>query len=159
MEPVDCVDASVVLEAVFEDEEKCKQYLNTIGYKLRNKGMLTVLLIGEIFSNLFIKVSQKMEDPFERKVVIQNVVDFFDDTLIALLQKERLTIAKIKGDDYQHVKKIRELDYKITADDAFHLSAAVSNQCQRFITIDRYLLNDHFRALMKREFGLIIAAP
>ncbi len=158
MDNFDDVDSCVVLETIFE-EERCKLYVNTIGYKLRNKGMITIPLAGEIFSNLFLKISQNIDDAVMRKVVIQNAVDFFDDTMMTLLQKGRLIIAKINDGDYQYIPRIKELDYKITDDDALHISTAINKKCQRFITIDKDLLNDRFRGMIKSEFGLVIAEP
>jgi predicted nucleic acid-binding protein len=159
MKNFDCIDASIILETVFEDEERCEQYVNTIGYKLRNKGLLTIPLIGEIFTNLFLKVSESIGNQTERKVMLQTAVDFFDNVIIRLLQQNKLKISKINNNDYKFVKRIKELDYAITDDDALHLSSAINNNCQRFITKDKVLLDKNFKSNVKKEFEIIIAEP
>ena len=159
MEQFDCIDACVILGTLFEEEEESKQYINTIGYKLKNKGLLTIPLIGEIFSNIFLKLYQNINDSIERKAFIQNAVDFFDDTIMSLIQKDKLTIGKIDGGDYQFIKRIKEIDYKVTDDDALHLSSAINKKCQRFVTVDQELLNDNFRSKIRTEFGIKITKP
>ena len=158
MENVDCIDASVILGTLFEKEERCKTYINTVGYKLKNCGLLTIPLVGEIFTNMFLKIPQHIEEA-ERKVFLQSTIDFFDFTIMHLIQKNRLIIAKIKSGDYQFVKRINELDYKISDDDLLHLSSAINNNCQRFVTIDKVLLEENFRNNIKREFGMMIIEP
>ena len=159
MENLDCIDSSIILEIIFKNEEKCKQYLNTVGYKSKNAGLFTIPILGEILTNLFLKASQTVEDPINRKVLIQNAVDFLDDTVLDLLPRGRLFISKLEKSNYQFVQRIQELDYKITDDDALHLSSAISNRCRRFVTIDKDLLNDTFRANVRKEFGLTITGP
>lgn len=159
MKELDCIDSSIILEIIFENEEKCKQYLNTIGYKSKNQGLLTIPILGETFANLLLKSSQTIEDPIKRKIFIQSAVDFLDDIILDLLLRGRLIISKLEKSDYQFVSKIQELDYKITGDDAFHLSSAINKQCRRFVTIDKDLLHDTFRAHVREEFGLTITAP
>ena len=86
----------------------------------------------------------------ERKVFLQNTIDFFDFTIMRLIQKNRLTIAKIKSKDGQYVERIKELDYKISDDDALHISSAINNNCQRFVTIDKVLLKENFKISIKK---------
>ncbi len=159
MKNLDCIDSSIVLEIIFQNEEKCKQYLNTVGYKSKNAALLTISILGEILTNLFLKASETVDDQIKRKVLIQNAVDFLDDTILDLLPRKRLFISKIEKNDHAFVQRIQELDYKITDDDAFHLSCAINNHCQRFVTIDKDLLNDTFQENMQREFGLRIISP
>ncbi len=161
MSSFDCLDSSIILGIAFEEKEaeQCKQYINTVGYKLKNKGLLTIPLVGEIFTNLFLKVSRDIKDYSKRKVIIQSLVDFFDETIMTLLSKERFIITKIQSADYVYIPRIKELDYKITDDDAFHLSSAISQKCQRFVTLDRVLLQEHFKESLRKEFGLLIAEP
>jgi predicted nucleic acid-binding protein len=157
MDKLDCIDSSVVLGTVFKEDERCDNFINTVGYKLKNKGLLTIPLVGEVFTNLFLKISKNVDDPFQRRVVIQTAIDFFDETIMNLLQQDRLVISKIKDGDYQHIRRIKELDYTITDDDALHLSSAINNNCQRFITLDKVLLNANFKNKMKKELGLVIS--
>lgn len=70
MDALDCLDSSIVLGTIFEEDEQCDTFINVLGYKMRNKGLLTQLIIGEIFTNLFLKVSTKVNDPFQRKLAI-----------------------------------------------------------------------------------------
>lgn len=79
--------------------------------------------------------------------------------IVDLLLRERLIIAKIKANDSQYIEKIKALDYAITDDDAFHLSTAINNGCQRFVTLDKVLLNENFKSKIKKEFGLVICNP
>ncbi len=155
----DCIDSSVILGTLFEKEEKCEQYVNIVGYKLRNKGLLTIPLIGEIFTNTFLKVSKNIEEVSERKFFIQNAVDFFDTTIMGLLQRDKLVIAKIEIGDHLFTGRIKEIDYRITDDDALHLSSAINKKCQRFVTIDKELLKENFKNKIKEEFGIIITEP
>ena len=134
-------------------------YVRTIGYKSRNKGLLTITLVGEIFTNLFLKISKNVDEPMMRKILIEKAVEFFDEVIMDLLQQELLTISKIKDGDYQYIPRIKELDYAITDDDALHLSTAINNKCQRFITINKALLNERFRGSIHSEFGLTITKP
>lgn len=161
MTSLDCLDSSIILGTIFEekDQERCKTYLNLVGYKLRNNGLFTVPLIGEIFANLFLKVYRTVPDPNERKLLLQKAVDFFDDSIISLLLQEKLIIAKIENTDYQFIDRIQEIDYAITDDDALHLSSAITKGCQKFITLDAVLLREQCRSRIKTEFNLIIAAP
>ena len=159
MNHVDCIDASVILGSVFREDENCDNFVNTIGYKLKNNGLLTIHLVGEIFTSVFLKIVQYIEYPFEKKQFLQDVVDFFDKTIINLFERQRLSIAKVKDSDYQHIMAIKSLDYAITDDDALHLSVAINNNCQRFVTIDKVLLKEDFRSKIKAEFRLIITKP
>lgn len=159
MNALDSIDACVFLGTLFEENEECDSFIATIGYKLKNKGQLTIPIIGEIFANTFLKVSENIADPYERKAFIQKTVDFFDRVIMDLLKKERLEIMKMAAQDFQHLARIKELDYAITDDDAIHISSAIVKKCQRFITIDKALLRPEFRSRIKKEFGLIIAEP
>lgn len=159
MTGLDGIDACVFLGTLFEEDERCDSFIATIGYKLKNKGQLTIPIIGEIFANTFLKVSENIADPYERKAFIQKTVDFFDRIIMDLLKKERLEITKMDAQDFQHISRIKELDYAITDDDAIHLSSAITKKCQRFITIDKALLEPEFRSRIKKEFGLIITDP
>ncbi len=156
----DCIDSCIVLGILFQESiGELQEYIRTVGYKQRNKGLLTVYLMGEIFTNLFTKICQKVEDGTIRAVLLQNALDFFEDVIMELLRQDRLIIAKIQNSDYQLIRQIQELDYAITDDDALHLSCAVNNQCQRFVTTDTILLSENCRSRIRREFGLIISRP
>jgi len=160
MTGTDCIDSVIILGILLEENiAEFQDYVRTIGYKSRNKGLLTIQLVGEIFTNLFLKISKNVEEPIMRKVLIEKAVEFFDEVIMDLLQQELLTISKIKDGDYQYISRIKELDYAITDDDALHLSSAINNKCQRFITIDKALLNERFRGSIHSEFGLMIAKP
>ncbi len=161
MKDLDCIDSCIILGTIFEEKEneKCKQYLNIVGYKLRNNGLLTVPLIGEIFANLFLKVYRTVPESSERKLLLQKAVDFFDDSIVNLLLQEKLVIAKIENSDHQFIERIKELDYAVTDDDALHLSSAINKGCQKFITLDAILLRDQFKSRIKTEFNIIITRP
>ena len=156
---VDGIDASIILGTIFEEEENCSFYLRNLGYKLHNTGILTVPLIGEIFANLFLKVSERIKDPSERKALIQHAVDFFDESIIHLLQEERLVIVSLRKEDLHYFSRIKEIDYDISDSDAFHVSCAIASHCQRFVTLDKKLLKDSFRSTMTKEFSLVITSP
>ena len=156
---LDSIDACVFLGTLFEENEECDSFIATIGYKLRNKGQLTIPIIGEIFANTFLKISENIADHYERKAFIQKTVDFFDRVIMDLLKKDRLEITKMAAQDFQHIGRIKELDYAITDDDAIHISSVIVKKCQRFITIDKVLLRPEFRSRIKKEFGLIITEP
>lgn len=159
MTNVDCIDSCIILGTIFKEDEHCELYIDTIGYKLKNKGLLTIPLIGEVFANLLLKVEKKTDDKFEQKLFMQNAVDFFDTTISRLIYQERLLIGKMLIADFQHVSRIKELDYAVTDDDALHVSDAINKRCQRFITTDKTLLNENFRGKIRKEFGLVISPP
>ncbi len=160
MTEIDCIDSVIILGILLEENiAEFQDYVRTIGYKSRNKGLLTIPLVGEIFTNLFLKISKNVQEPVMRKILIEKAIEFFDKVIMDLLQQERLIISKIRDGDYQYIPRIKELDYAITDDDALHLSSAINNKCQRFITIDKTLLNERFRGDINREFRVIITNP
>ena len=90
---------------------------------------------------------------------MQNAVDFFDDSIVNLLQQERLTIAKINDSDYKFIARIKEINHKVTDDDALHLSSAINKKCQRFVTVDQELLDENFKSKIRKEFRIVIDKP
>ena len=78
---------------------------------------------------------------------------------MSLIQKDKLTIGKIDGGDYQFIKRIKEIDYKVTDDDALHLSSAINKKCQRFVTVDQELLDENFKSKIRKEFRIVIDKP
>ncbi len=160
MRELDCIDSCIILDILFRKEVgEFQEYIRTVGYKHKNKGLLTVPLVGEIFTNLFLKLTQNVEESTLRRVLLQNAIDFFEDIIFELLRHDRLVIAKICDSDSQFIPRIKELDWAITDDDALHLSWAINNKCQRFVTTDTILLQENCRSRIKQEFSLTITRP
>jgi len=146
----DCIDACVVLEALINNDRNCVKFVNTVGYKLSNTGLLTIPLVGEIFVNLLFKERNQS--------FIIDALHYFDDLVTTLINKKRLVVVKLKPRDINFIEEIMKIDYSITFDDAFHLSFAINNKCQKFITLDNVLLKENVRAGVKK-LGLIIVKP
>jgi hypothetical protein len=159
MTHLDCIDACIVLGLLFEEHEGCRHYLDNVGYKNKNKGLLTIPLIGEIFTNLLLKLPEKIPDPINRKVFMQSAIDFFDQTIMHFLKEKRIEISPMTIQDQKYVVHIKNVDYTITDDDAIHISTAISKDCQRFVTIDKLLLQKNCKIRIRNEFNLTITNP
>ncbi|MEK7075004.1 MAG: hypothetical protein AAB968_04530, partial [Patescibacteria group bacterium] len=54
MTETDCIDSVIILGILLEENiTEFQDYVRTIGYKSRNKGLLTITIVGEIFTNLY----------------------------------------------------------------------------------------------------------
>src|SRR3989344_7060158 len=92
----DYVDSCVFLGFVLEKDQKCKDYINTIGYKNRNIGIISHFVISEIFISIIVKI--KYDDKFKENLVKDETFHYIDNIINQLLTKSRLKINKLSKD-------------------------------------------------------------
>jgi|SRR3989344_1867316 len=137
----DYVDSCVFLGFVLEKDQKCKDYINTIGYKNRNIGIISHFVISEIFIKLITMINKdKVEGNYVEDETLQYIIDIFKE----LLRSQNLIINKLSKSiiDIELYTNLKEIDYKLTDDDMFHLIEAIKKECHAFITIDKEIINN-----------------
>src|SRR3989344_631937 len=138
----DYVDSCVFLGFVLEKDQKCKDYINTIGYKNRNIGIISHFVVSEIFIKLITMIHNK--DKVERNYVEDETLQYIIDIFKELLRSQNLIINKLSKSiiDIELYTNLKEIDYKLTDDDMFHLIEAIKKECHAFITIDKEIINN-----------------
>jgi predicted nucleic acid-binding protein len=147
---VECIDACIFLGLIVEKHGDCQRFLNNIGYKGRDIGLITHPIIGEIVTNILLKVHNKLDR--------EEAFRLLDTILYYGIQSNKFKIAKLtQGDDLHSEDLMRE--YWLTEDDAKHLSNAIIHGCNSFITIDEKLTDEKVVNSIKEKYGLTIKKP
>jgi predicted nucleic acid-binding protein len=143
MKPLHFIDTSVILEAFSEDgkyREECKSYLNTAGYKFI--GFLSLSVLGEIL------------------VVINNrekeAKELFIGWLHHIIKRKKIKLIVPRFEVLEIIKRLKEADYKIEFVDALHLSTAIENNANAFVTLDEKLVGN---IKIEKEFKIKILHP
>jgi predicted nucleic acid-binding protein len=148
--PVYYIDTSVILSLVFDDPRyESQEYLNIVGYKAKNKGVLSQFTIGELFSNVLLKLKED--------IVRKNAYDLLDWIIRKLLDEDRANILKFDGAivNSSLFEEIRTADYAVTDDDAFHLMCAIACKAACFVTKDIALCsNQRLKEYLMKKFNL-----
>lgn len=146
----DFYDSSIFLGLLIEKDDACKERINLIGYKGRNKGVISHPVLAEITANLFLKINDS-ELRMEAFRLLETIFD-------RCLKQGILKISKIeKGEDF-HVDDLME-KLQIEYSDARILSEAIVIGCKIFWTTDEYLNKANVKPIIKKEYGLIIKKP
>ncbi|MBS3151190.1 hypothetical protein J4443_02305 [Candidatus Woesearchaeota archaeon] len=156
MNPVDMIDSSIFLGFIFDEDNKFKEYLNVVGYKNQNKGSITNSLMGEILTNIFVKV--KDENKIEQSLLRTKVFGLLDQIMTKLIEEGKLEIIKLNKSnfDFDIFNNIKGIDYAISDDDAIHLTSAIIMNCQNFVTSDKLAENKILCEKIKSEYNLNI---
>jgi predicted nucleic acid-binding protein len=148
---MDYIDACVFLAVVFgEHDERCTSFLNRTGYRRHPAGVISHHVVSELFISILTKRHGRLRDEIALVAV---------KLLSRLVDERNFVIAKISRDE-RLFDSVKEQDYRVSDDDAFHLVAAITAGCDRFVTIDGALLSaERLQGWLKREFGLKLVAP
>ncbi len=156
----DYVDSCVFLGFVLEKDQKCKDYINTIGYKNRNIGIISHFVVSEIFISIIIKI--KYEDKIKENFIKNEAFQYIDNIFNGLAMKRELQINKLSKEiiDINTYDELKNMDYKLTDDDIFHLIEAIKSECHTFVTIDNEILNNtKLKNLLLNRYGIKIIEP
>jgi len=136
------IDASVVLELLFEQDHAndCTTYLNRAGYKYRC--VLTAPVLGEITKNIIINA---LDDIFRENAFV---------SLLMLIEKRRIEIYTPKIDAIETIKSLVDIDSRFRFMDALHLAAAINNNATVFATLDT-----GFNVEVGRRFNIKVRHP
>ncbi len=155
----DYVDACVFLAIIFQESDgvRWKNYVDTIGYKTHNKGVISHFVLSEIVMNIMekIKLSDRQRERELQAAIITNALAI----ITSLYREQRLRVLKLtrRSLDASLVQELQEKAYGLTDDDAFHLVAAIKAKCRRFITKDKYLLEEeNLQRWLQQEYNLKI---
>lgn len=142
VEHLDYIDSSVFLGYVFKQGDNCKKYLDVVGYKAHNKGIISHFVMSEILINLLIKIN--LDNPIEEDIVKADAFKLVNETIITLREGDRLKILKLTARimDPELLNELRGFDTKLTDDDALHLIEAIKAKCQFFVTTDKEIINN-----------------
>lgn len=146
----DFYDSSIFLGLLIEKDDLCKKRIDLIGYKGKNNGIISHLILGEIFTNLFLKL-----DKDYLRIEAFKVIDSIFDKCI---KENRLKIAKIERGDDLYIDDLLE-DYQMEYSDARHVSEAIVLRCNIFWTTDKYLNQPHIKSIIKKKYKLLIKHP
>ena len=82
----------------------------------------------------------KVEGNYVEDETLQYIIDIFKE----LLRSQNLIINKLSKSiiDIELYTNLKEIDYKLTDDDMFHLIEAIKKECHAFITIDKEIINN-----------------
>ena|SRR3989344_7038757 len=153
----DYVDSCVFLGFILEKDQKCKDYVNTIGYKNRNTGIISYFVISEIFLAIMIKNKDK-EKNYE-KLEKFKAFDYIDEIINKMLRERVLIINKLNTNivDEGLVKELKIINYSLNDDDIFHLIEAVKSKCDFFVTTDREIIeNIKLKDFLANKYSLKI---
>jgi len=147
----------VFLGFILEKDQKCKDYVNTIGYKNRNTGIISYFVISEIFLAIMIKNKDK-EKNYE-KLEKFKAFDYIDEIINKMLRERVLIINKLNTNivDEGLVKELKIINYSLNDDDIFHLIEAVKSKCDFFVTTDREIIeNIKLKDFLANKYSLKI---
>lgn len=148
--PIDYIDTSVVLSIVLDkSHHESQEYLNTVGYKMKNRGVFSQFAIGELFSNILLKLKEDM--------VRRNAYDVLDWVLGRLIDENRATILGFDSSviDSALYDEITGVDYEVSGDDAFHIICAIKCKAACFVTKDKALCsNQRLKDYLMRRFDM-----
>ncbi len=156
---MDYVDSCVFLSIAFEEGDAlaCKTFVNTRGYRQHPRGIISHLVVSEIFVGILEKV--QLRDALEEERVRLRAMQQLSWLFTTLLEDGRMRIARFtrRALDLDLFDHLKALEYSLSDDDAFHLVAAVAEGCDRFVTKDRTLVkSERVQTFLKRHYGLSI---
>ena len=153
----DYIDSCIFLHHIFEEGTVCRRYLNLVGYKRHNKGMVSHFVMGEIVINLLLKL--KKRDPVQEILLKERAFLLLDDTIRQLRANDNLLILRLTGAiaDTSLFKELKAVDAFLTDDDALHLLVAIKEGCSRFVTLDQELAkNERLRQHLIAKYNMRI---
>ncbi len=153
---IDFIDSCVWIDPYQKEVEDYSNYLNLIGYKSknvqRNIGVITVPVLGEIKAMIITKI----QDEGIRIKMSQNIIKIIS----RLREGGKLRVYRFRNVNDKSLEEIRNVDYKITEDDALHICEAINIGYQNFITTDKFLLeNSQLTSWLGKHKKLKIRKP
>jgi len=138
----DYIDSCVFLEHILDKNQNCKDYINTLGYKNRNLGIISHFVISEVFIAILTKILSK--DKNQEKVEKEIALIYFKNIIEELRKNNNLIINKIDNSiiDEELYKELKNINYSLSDDDILHLINAIKQCCNYFITIDKEIINN-----------------
>src|SRR3989344_5318476 len=89
----DYIDSCIFLGFALEQGQNCKDYINTLGYKNRNIGIISHFVISEIFLAIILKIKDK-EKHYE-KLEKFKAFEYIDEIINKMLRENVLIINKL----------------------------------------------------------------
>ena len=153
----DYIDSCIFLAHLFNENNYCRDYINTIGYKNRNRGVISHFVLSEIMINIITKIDY--DDYLKGKILREECFENISETIIRLKYKKLLDILKITSKilDKELYDKLIKSDTKLTEDDALHIIEAIKSNCDFFVTIDKEIIaNKKLREYLNQNHNLKI---
>ena len=154
---IDYIDSCIFLGFVLNNNQNCKDYINTVGYMNRNKGIISHFVVSEIFITLITKLEDKNQK-FE-KIEKSKAFYHIDNIISKMLKDNVLIINKLKTRviDELLLNEIMNVDNKLTEDDIFHIIEAIKDKCDFFVTTDQEIIkNSRLREHLSIKYNLKI---
>ncbi len=151
------IDSCIFLGFVFDENDAYGRYLNTLGYKQHNKGIISHFVMSEILINIIFK--SRSTNPLDDQVTKERAFKMVNEFLYELKEENKLKILKLNTRiiDEELIRRIKENDTLLTDDDAFHLIEAIKAKCRYFVTSDKEIIeNNKLREYLKTQHKLKI---
>ena len=144
--PKRVIDASVILEIGFEEDNACINYLKKAGYDYQ--AFITVPLLGEVTLKIISKFS---DNPSIKEKIFDLVTD--------LINTERLQIIPHNISSDELFKDLKNSLSIIPRDDLLHIAEILTSEFREFITIDTKITTDPAKRVLQERFKLKITNP
>lgn len=140
MKTYDYIDSNVIIEVLTEAEYQnlCKGYLYSLVRYGTSIGFVSLLALGEITNFVLKNVVQE-----KRSLAFYKVSESL----------EPLDLKGFNDQTFRIALELMELDYKLMNEpaDALHLATAISNNANRFITLEDKKFNPTLRDFLKQR--------
>lgn len=144
--PKRVIDASVILETVFETDFCCTNYIKNAGFDYQ--AFITVPLLGEVALKIISKLSS---DPPTKEKVFDLVAD--------LINTGRLKIIPHNISSYELFQSLQNSLSIIPRDDLLHIAEIITSGFQELVTIDTKINKDSAKHVLQEKFKLKIINP
>ena len=144
--PKRVIDASVILEIGFEEDNACINYIKKAGYDYQ--AFITLPLLGETVLGV---VSRFPNNPS----IKDRVFDFVTD----LIQKERLKIIPHDASSEELFRSLQNSLSIIPKDDLLHIAEILTAGFREFVTIDTKISKDSAKYVLQERFKLKVINP
>ena len=134
----DYVDSCVFLGFALDQNQNCKDYLFTVGYKNRNIGIISHFVLSEILCTILTKIKHS-DDTIKEEDLRESAIKMSIKTIRNLKEEGKLIIKKLSTHiiDETLLKELNAIDNRLTEDDILHIIEAIKNQCDFFVTADK----------------------
>ncbi len=152
----DYIDSCVFLGYAINNDQKCKDYIHTIGYMNRNKAIISHFVLSEILYTLIFKINNLINSHNEI-LVKETAFKLLEEIMNELVKKNSLEVEKLKTKLIDNVllKELIKTDVQLSEDDTFHIIVAIKTNCDFFVTTDKEITsNKRLREYLSKEHNL-----
>ena len=144
--PKRVIDASVILETVFETDFCCTNYIKNAGFDYQ--AFITIPLLGETILKIISKLSKA-------PLIKEKVFDLVSD----LIQSERLHIIPHNTSSDEIFRNLQISLSIIPRDDLLHIAEIITSGFNEFVTIDTKISKDSAKRVLHEQFKLKVINP